>query len=293
MSSLSTAIDDDNTAFLRFTRELQGAFVEYGPTVLVALCGIGWAVFRDYLLKPTVPETWPHFLVRLAAVVALSAAGIIGAMLTYKRSGSIRALKSEKSELEKQVEQSQEQLVSLVRNAREAWRHRLAHIAQAMTLPNSFRISIYRYSASTDTFNMLGRYAAIPRYNATGRGVYTADSGCIGAAWESADMESFAENLPADPEEYIKENCENWGFDDETARNLTMKSRSIYAYTVMDAMGIDRIAVIVFESTDTNAANKDDLRKAVTANYRRQLLSDLESLKFIEPSPDLASRKGF
>lgn len=99
--------------------------------------------------------------------------------------------------------------------------------------------------------------------------------------------------MPDGDHEFIQACCERWQFDEETAKSLTMKSRSIYAFTVMDAMNIDRTAVVVFESTNACAANSNNLREAVAGTYRKQLLSDLENLKFIEPSPSVAQKAGF
>ena len=279
--------------FMRAARWTEQATIEYGPTLLVAVAGLGWTFGRNWIREQPAGEGWGHFAARLGLGGLLTIAGLAGAILAYKRSGSIRTLKSDKLSLETEVNDLQNTILTLSSSAKDAWRVRLANIHMELQLDNTFRVSIYRYSAETRTFEMIGRYAPIPKYGRTGRGIYPAEIGCIGAAWESADQESIVETLPEDEDAYIKENCESWGFDENTVSNLTMKSRSVYAFTIMDALGLDRAAVVVFESTKQNAGDASLLREAVNQTYRRQLLSDLASLRFIEPSPQLAANAGF
>lgn len=287
------ATGEPDTFFVRTARTVEGLAVEYGPTVAVALAGLGWTFFKDFITKPVLSESSWHILSRFCLGLLLCVLGIGGAILAYKRSGAIRHLKAEKARLESELDQTQRQIGALVQNASETWRLKLHRIFAGMGLDASFRISIYRYGHDTQTFTMLGRYASITEYNDRGRGVYPANSGCIGRAWSSVEGEAFVEDLPQDVDAFVQVNSENWGMDADEVRALKMKSRSVYAFTIMDAMSINRTAVIVFESTKSNASDVGTLRVAVNETFRSDILSDLTSLKFIEASPSIAQAAGF
>lgn len=282
-----------DSRFVRLARDLEAAAIEYGPTILVAIAGLGWTLGRTWILESPVDETLRHCIARWAAGIFLSLAGLIGAVLAYRRSGSIKRIKEEKADLEDEIESLQNTILRLTASAKDAWRVRLANILFNLELDDTFRISLYRYSAETRTFNMIGRYSRITKYAQVGRGIYPAEVGCIGEAWDSPNLEAIADDLPEADDEYIAVSCERWNFDEETVKGLAMKSRSVYAFTIMDALNMDRTAVVVFESTEPNAANADTLRDAVHGIHRQQILADLESLKFIEPSPELAKDAGF
>jgi hypothetical protein len=276
-----------DSSFIRGARWVERAAIEYWPTLFIAIAGVGWVFAKDFVAESPLEETWPHFAVRIVVAIALTSIGVAGAVGAYKRSGEIRALKDD-------VRSLQASLDSLTNDTREAWRLRLAEIYGDLELDGSFRINLYRFSRQTRVFNMIGRYARIEQYNQTGRGVYPAQIGCIGAAWESADGEAWVDDLP-DPSdaEYVRLSCERWGFDEDTVRALTMKSRSIYAFAIWDQRNVDRIAIIVFESLNSKAADAERLRQAVRGRIGQRIVTDLETLKFIEPSPDLAKEKGF
>lgn len=205
----------------------------------------------------------------------------------------IKILKADKELLKEQLDRSQRQIFDLVQNASEAWRLKLHRIFTGMGLDNTFRISIYRHTGKTGTFIMLGRYAAILALNSVGRGIYPEQGGCIGRAWASPEGEAHAVNLPASEDLLATANFRDWGLSEEHARGLKMKSRSIYALSLMDALNVNRTAIIVFESTKPNAIDINTIRTSIEKNYRAEILSDLESLKFIEPSPLVAQAAGF
>lgn len=288
---MATAEPDSLT--VRVVKAVEGWAVEYGPTVAVALAGLGWTFFKDFITKPPELESYRHLAARIGLGGFLCVLGVGGAILAYKRGGAIRQLKADKARLEGELDQTQRQIGALVQNATETWRLKLHRIFSAMGLDASFRISIYRYGHDTQTFTMLGRYATITDYNDRGRGVYPAKSGCIGRAWSSVEGEAYVEDLPENEDEFVQINSEQWGMDPDEVRALKMKSRSLYAFTVSDAMNINRTAVIVFESTRPNAADVAVLRNAVNDTHRSEILSDLTSLRFIEASPSIAQAAGF
>jgi len=284
---------EGDSKFIRGARSFEGFVVEYGPTLLVVVAGLGWTIFRNWILGP--PEG--HSFLRIAgswlAGLGLTAAGILGGVFTYKRTGSIRKLRDGKESAEREVESLKDTLLRLSSSFREAWKNRLLSIFQDLNLDHNFRISLYRYNSESQTFKMLGRYASIDKFEKVGRGIYPADVGCIGEAWESSELEAYADDLPNNEEDYIRVSCERWKFDEETVRGLNMKSRSVYAFVLMDAHQRDRTALVVFESVDQNAADVAVLREAAQSTFRKQILSDLESLEFIEPEPNIAIAAGF
>jgi len=282
-----------DSAFIRGARHAEGFVTEYGPTLLVAIAGLGWTVFRPWILELPQGASFLRISGSWVLGIMLSVSGIVGGVFTYKRSGSLRELKADKSSLEQEVDSLKDTILRISSNFRDAWKNRLASILQELELGHNFRLSLYRYNPDTVTFSMLGRYASIDKYEKVGRGVYPANVGCIGESWESPDLEAYADDLPENEEEYVKETCERWKFQEATVRSLNMKSRSVYAFTLMEALGRDRKAVLVFESLDAKAADVASLRQAAQVTYRNQILSDLDSLEFIEPEPKIASDAGF
>lgn len=282
-----------DTGLVRAARWLETNAAEYGPTLSVAVAGLGWTLARTFITEPPVGESWPHTASRWALGIILTFLALGGAILAYKRNGSIKNLKKENANLGSEIKSLEETISTISSLTKDVWKSRLGIIASELGLDNTFRLNIYRYSPETKTFSMIGRYAGITKYNHVGRGIYPSEVGCIGAAWESPTLEAIEDDLPEDEDAYIAESCNKWKFDPDTVKNLSMKSRSVYAFTITDALEMDRMAVIVFESTNPKASDADLLRHAVRQRYRKQILSDLAILKAIEPSQTLAQNAGF
>lgn len=92
------------------------------------------------------------------------------------------------------------------------------------------RISIY--VEQQGQFVLLGRWAKNEKFRRVGRRSFPIDQGLIGQAWKSKDGVAKVRKLPADEDRWVDQQCNRYGFDEETARNLTMQSRSISAVRI-------------------------------------------------------------
>jgi hypothetical protein len=290
-------VTEEDSSLVKGAHWVGETLEEYWPSLLVGLSAVGWVFGKDFVAKPPIvppPETWAHIALRILVFTVLTAGALGGAIGVYKRSGLVRSLKEEKRLLQAELDGFRERFADVTSHAREAWRLRLADVFTEMGLDESFRVNLYRFSRQAGAFSMIGRYSRIEQYNRMGRGVYPAHIGCIGAAWDGPSREAWIDDLPpADDPTYVPVMCDRWGFDEETVRGLTMKSRSVYAFVIMDRRGWDPIAVFVLESLRPNAADATHLRGMVTGRVREQILKDLDALSFIEPSLDLAKQEGY
>lgn len=130
------------------------------------------------------------------------------------------------------------------------------------------RISIYCHVG--EEFVMLARYSTSPRLQASGRGVYPADKGVIGEAWDRG--ESTRWDWPEDREEWNRLQCTLYGLPRGTVEALSMHACSMVALRLThDA---NHVGVIVMESTQ-----KRGVKKAQLTSARQSLL--LESVNEI------------
>lgn len=102
----------------------------------------------------------------------------------------------------------------------------------------------------------MARYSASPPLCAQGKTRYSADQGCVGAAWAKGRDQLELPDPRIDPEAYFAGQASR-GIDERTASALRMKSRTYVAFRIE---AVDRpLGVIVFESVRTvEAAAKAD-----------------------------------
>lgn len=127
------------------------------------------------------------------------------------------------------------------------WSFYMRTLGEELRLGNQERISLYCYSEKAKAFIMLGRHSKNPELNATGRKVYRADQGCIGAAWRDGDcLESYWPDPVKNPTGYAKKN-EKYGYTPEDLSTLTMLPRSVYA-KALEHPETGRCAIVLAES---------------------------------------------
>ncbi|MDI9349192.1 MAG: hypothetical protein QM537_04220 [Candidatus Symbiobacter sp.] len=125
-------------------------------------------------------------------------------------------------------------------------------------VPTNFRITIFSYDRRQNVFVQIGRYSNNETYNKMGRRFIPTDSGVIADAWNYEY--AFVEDLPdpnTDEEGYIKESSKKFGMDESVIRNLVVKSRSFIAERVMLVDYLERLGVIMLESTNAKILEED------------------------------------
>lgn len=113
------------------------------------------------------------------------------------------------------------------------------------TEPDRCRISVY--VVRERQFVLVARWSQNERLRQLGREQFDMSQGLIGQAWEGKKGAAQVESLKGDEEEWIHEQCSAYGFDEATARRMTMKSRSL---AVVRVDGERKTPIIVVESLD-------------------------------------------
>lgn len=111
------------------------------------------------------------------------------------------------------------------------------------------RISVY--VERDEQFVLVARWSQNERLRRPGRSTFPMGQGVIGQAWDGRKGAAYLDGLKSDPEEWILEQCAMYGFDEATARAMTMKSRSIAAVRVD---GERKTPILVVESLDSKLA---------------------------------------
>lgn len=265
-----------------------GSFIdEYWPILLVAAGGVGMVFVGDLLPQSLEAPAWKDQWLSVVGALAILSTFVVGNISVYKRTSRANALYREKDALEKIIRGFGDDYFDI-------WRTKLGHTAKTLGFGDQERVSIYRYSEQDRTFYMLGRYSEGPDFARRGRAVYPEDQGCIGRAWRTG--EGIAQELP-DPEvdydNYERAMSDGWNIDRDTLRAMAMKSRLICAIAIRDRTDLRRIAVVVFESTRVNGFALDDVRSFVTGIEGREMAHLIEVLQSLEPSPHIATSRGF
>lgn len=118
------------------------------------------------------------------------------------------------------------------------------------------RISIYCHVG--ENFVMLARHSASPRLESTGRGVYPADRGVIGDAWDKG--ESSRRDWPENREDWDKLQCALYDIPPEDVARLSMHSCSMVALRLTHDG--KHVGVIVMESTEKRGVKSQQLKAA-------------------------------
>lgn len=218
--------------------------------------------------------------------IASAVITVLGNLALWRQNLSMKKLQKEVARLENL-------LGNLDQDYFQTFDNELGNLFEELKLTNSDRISLYRHNG--DNFIMIGRYAKNPNYCRRGRVIYPDSQGCIGKAW--SEEQAFAIDLPdplTDEALYIFRMKNLWMMNEETTRSLTMKSRNYAAYAIDNLnKPAQRIAVIVFESLDSNRFTDTTLPKSTLADKLKTIRQLLETLKSLEPSLNRAREEGY
>lgn len=259
--------------------------VDYVSVFLTAISGIGFAFVGILLSSGPETEGVARFLSSFPGIIFLVASVfiVLGSLLGAGQARELRALKVRSEELQDQERDYYEHFaVELKLILEETWGYGATE-----------RISVYRRSGKV--FQMIGRYSKNPDYAELGRSVYPADQGVIGEAW-SADEGTAVADLPdwrVEPERYYEELRDKWAIDRDTAERLTMKSASFAACALDDPKGIERVAIVVVESTEVSILHKSEVLRELQGKEGKRIYEFLEKMKPEEPDLSEARERGF
>jgi hypothetical protein len=216
-------------------------------------------------------QTIKRWAARVMLGLMVPGVGLLGANLRRVKRVSI---------LEDQVQSLSEDKQVFTENVRSLIDGYLVNLASAKLAFGSRRdcsdrITLYSHDEAAHQFVLAGRYSPNPTHHARRRSEYPDDEGCLSRAWQTGS--DFVDHLP-DPiveiDEYAKQQHARSRFPIDQARQLTMKSRSYYAYRVMDSRNRKPIAAVVVESTAQNRFTRNQLDQ-IFNNDERQFMSDL------------------
>lgn len=130
----------------------------------------------------------------------------------------------------------------------------LKRLARELELTNThYRLSLYCHREQH--FVMLARHSAHGKWNRAGRVVYAEANDAITDAWNKGW--SVFVDLPQDKAKRVTELVEVQGMSREDANGLTMPSRSVVGFRLLE--GEEPVGVIVLESTQPRGVHSKTL----------------------------------
>ncbi|MDD1793925.1 hypothetical protein LRP50_12345 [Enterovibrio sp. ZSDZ42] len=161
----------------------------------------------------------------------------------------------------------------------------------ALQLTSNERISLYRLDM--DHFLCVGRYSDNEIYKQKPSRLYPKNQGCISRAWQIGSSQHVSKFCPeSEIDQWVAEHVSDFGFEESTLREMTMKSRSLKCIRIQDANN-NNIAVIAFESVNQDGLPIGKIERKMNERERKSLCHLLEALESHIPSLQNASSEGF
>lgn len=164
------------------------------------------------------------------------------------------------------------------------WHDLLSVISKAYDFTSNERLSLFvieedkKYQQETSI--MFGRYSENRDYNKKNRGVHPINQGCIGLAWNSPENYFFKNDFPENNKDYCNNLRTCYKFSEEVIDNFRMKARTIGCVVLHNLTNTDKVAVLVFESTDRKSKIlTEKTMLAIYKEYKAEFQSIIDSLK--------------
>ena len=268
-------------------RRIGEIFAEFWPQAALALGSVGFAAVGLILSGRAEGFAW-LFTSFGGLVFVVSAIFVVaGNVELWRRRPKIRELEEQVAEYTELVDWAQEAY-------KQQFRVELASIlGESLGYGDTERISVYKHGGGS--FQLLGRYSENPEYDrARTRSFYPGDEGVVGRAWR----EGFASEMELpDPDRspglYYARLEEEWGIDRITAQGFTMKSRQLVAWAIYEPRGIERVAVVVVESTSVGIIMENEVIEALEESAGQTIYEFLARARLLEPRPDSARERGY
>lgn len=265
----------------RFLRGL----IDYWPQLAATLGTIGFATVGVLLSPADGGLAWLVTSVPGLLFLLASALTLVGSAVIWRRAPGLRSLKRRVAELEAVLERAE-------RDYYDQFSVELSVILKdVLGYGDTERITVYRHRGGA--FQMIGRYSDNPEYRSRGRSIYPDDEGVIGRAWREGSATADFPDPDAEPELYYEVLENGWNIGRITAERLTMKSRSCVAKALYEPKGVDRVAIVVVESTEAGILDKDEVLRAMETTEGKRIYQFLERKQSLEPDPGYAREEGF
>lgn len=129
------------------------------------------------------------------------------------------------------------------------------------------RITFFLFDKDCNHFQEFHRVSSNANFYTSNQKLYPPNQGCIGKAWENG---FHFDNTFPDPDQnhkdYIQYTCGNYNFKAEEAQGLRMKSRLYCSWSIKDVDGVEDVAVIVLESTNSARWQEAQLKQIFEVN---------------------------
>lgn len=270
---------------------------------LIAL-GIGW---WGYLLTIDSPIYFGKISIQKNIIISLLLLGLIIWSIVIKGKRNKKNIELEEKIKEKDEENALlSEKIQLLENKTQEIHNSyyeifdiyLSSLFFKLKLNDNDRISLYKYEEEDESFLIIGRYASNPSYNKRNRNLYTKE-GLIAKAWDNGEV-FIIDGIPDYKEtmkpkekkkyfEYIKTICT---ISDKTLKQITMKSRSFYMRAFNNINGIHRSSIIVIESINERAFEKDKLNTIIEEEEKR-LIAFIEKMNWKLPKLSNAKKLDF
>ncbi|WP_417619850.1 hypothetical protein [Oceanihabitans sediminis] len=170
----------------------------------------------------------------------------------------------------------------------------LAIIYHRLNFTANERISVYRHKNSK--FEIIGRYSLNNKLAQVRRKSYPDSEGFIKNAWESENGEFSLNNLPefvdGQKQKYYRAILKECAMPADSLRDIRFKGRSYYLKSLTDSANLNRKAIIVFESFETDKFDSETINSILEEEDQRLTLF-IEKMKTNGNENDLANIKGF
>ena len=165
-----------------------------------------------------------------------------------------------KNDFEEQIQSLSEQSNVLKSNFDAIPENMIKNLFKYFQLGNNDRITVYRVKDS-EWFIPVGRFSDNPNFKKNGRTKYPINEGYIGKCWSNEEViERNLPNFNKGHARYLEQVSRRSNVNEETLKNLEMKSRSFYCRRLA-FNGEEALAVIVIESLNpTFSFNTDQLK---------------------------------
>ena len=281
---------------------------------LIAL-GIGW---WGYLLTIDSPIYFGKISIQKYIIISLLLLGLIIWSIVIKGKRNKKNIELEEKrnkrnvELEEKIKEKDEEnailseKIQLLENKTQEIHNSyyeifdiyLSSLFLKLKLNDNDRISLYKYEEEDENFLIIGRYASNPSYNKRNRNLYTKE-GLIAKAWDNGEVfiidgiPDYKETMkPKEKKKYFKHIKTICTISDETLRQITMKSRSFYMRAFNNISGIHRSSIIVIESINERAFEKDKLNIIIEEEEKR-LIAFIEKMNWKLPKLSNAKKLDF
>ncbi|MEE0938168.1 MAG: hypothetical protein UIG52_09100 [Bacteroidales bacterium] len=212
-----------------------------------------------------------------------------------KKQKTIKNLEEELDKTKKELDKTKKELDEVKKAYNDVFEFELIKIYQKLDFDNCERISIYKVEGNN--CKVVSRHSYRPEFRKYDKDkIYPLSNGFIGKAWESENGDFFIKNLPnyeKNAGKYINQCIKLCNIDENTIKQLSMKSRSYYCKVLRNSDETDNIAIIVFESLSTKNINKEHI-DSILKEENKSLATFIQKIVFevIKSNTDL-SKEGF